>query len=228
MVDDLLDRADDYVVPHLGTFHGQSVGNTAHTTGYDVSFHREGEERAENGLLRFLCRIEGNAIVWRYAENDNRLPKSWPTPAVMAHALIYAESLRTRDPVGFMFQVMGAAEMEREKLRTTRGNIQQHIDNYTNFLADPREPKSQFIKGSDRYIPASPTYRAFLRGEWRRNLEQAKQRFAEHEAQYGERIIMLDRLIGAIHEWCHRKPAKAKNTDILAVIDNALAFEPAE
>lgn len=39
---------------------------------------------------------------------------------------------------------------------------------------------------------------------------------------------MLDRLIGAIHEWCHRKPAKAKNTDILAVIDNALAFAPAE
>lgn len=101
-------------VDGVGVFALQPAGNTRHATCVAVYFHPAADIRALLHPMKFRLVIEqGLSISWALDTPGKSRPGSPEVQAEHAEAaLAVMGTFADRDPIGFMFQVLGQAEME--------------------------------------------------------------------------------------------------------------------
>lgn len=198
------------VVPGLGTFALQGVGDTRFSTATFVHFRREGAPEREPGVMRWRIAVDDEGrIEWRPAGRDAAGPQlrgrtggSADTsfdPEVVAAALRLLDAMPARDPVGYAFQLHSAAEME--VLEHDR-RVKEEKDRIVTVSAALRSPKAQDAR----------------RDELQRRIDRAHRALAAL-AMSDARIAALRGLVRAIDGWCRKG---GDGTPIRRVAEDAL------
>ena len=123
-------------VPGVGTYACENVGNTSYTTGLFIYFHPEGEEESLRGHLDYRAFITGDfkfdwkrGIAYPSYYEKSAQEEGW-TSEVIAAADPIVRRMPEADPVGWMFQFIGAIEMEKDPWENERRRAERSLCDY--------------------------------------------------------------------------------------------------
>lgn len=196
------------VVPGLGTFALQGVGNTRFSTATFVHFRREGAPERERGVMRWRIAVDDDGRVeWRLAGRDAAGPQlrgriDGPAetsfdPEVVEAALRLLDAMPARDPVGYAFQLHSAAEME--VLEHDR-RVKEEKDRIAAVSGALHSPKAQ---------DARPD-------ELQRRIDRAHRTLADL-ALSDARVAALRGLVRAIDGWCRTGGGRTPIADVVGL-----------
>lgn len=216
-------------VPNFGLIHGQTVGNTSHTTGIDFSYIAYGEAEPVVGSVRFAAFVgDDGSIEWKFVHATGPLARKrsyrdealteqtqldYP-PQVVAAMRAAAQAMHLEPSNSWFFSALGAVQMELEQREGKQQELERAVENFTKFLSNPAEPRQTFVSAKDagadkgHHRPATAEETAERRAMWNRNLERDTQSLADLHVEQDDRLAMLRRVRAALREWSWHKGPK--------------------
>jgi len=180
-------------VPGQGTYGFQSVGNTSHTTGFDVYFHPEGMPARAPGYGRMRVVITED-LGWdvEYVKAD-RL-----SPDVVKAATEPSRRWLDVEQGALLFSILGAAEIEHRLITRKRDDLTLRHEGRRSWLA--REQGRP--QGSNEPVTMTPE-----------KVEAARADLAGYNDGIADRERGLKAVIAAIREFTKGGPGPRRKMD---------------